>query len=326
MRIFIAGATGAVGAPLLSLLVDAGHHVTGTTHTPAHAGAIEQAGAAAVVMDGLDAKAVHAAVLAAKPDVVIHQMTALSRMTDLRRFDAAFATSNRLRTAGVDHLLAAARDAGAHRFIAQGFCGWPYARTGTAVKSEDDPLDPDPPRELRRSLDAIRHLERVVTGATASGIEGIVLRYGNFYGPDTGMLAPASLDQFRRRRVPVIGDGNGWWSFVHTHDAAAATAIAVERGSPGTYNIVDDDPAPARTWLPVLAELVGAKPPMHVPRWVGRLLAGDHLVKMMTEARSGSNAKAKRELHWQPAHASWREGFAAALAHERADLHRFAHR
>jgi nucleoside-diphosphate-sugar epimerase len=243
-------------------------------------------------------------------------------MTDLKgadwvHFDRSFALSNRLRTEGTDNLLAAARDTGVTRFIAQSFCGWPYERTGAWVKSETEPLCADPPQELHRTLDAIRYLEMAVTGSPSP--EGIVLRYGAFYGPDTGMLNRALVEQISRRRVPLIGDGSAWWSFLHVEDAAEATALAIERGQPGSiYNIVDDDPAPVRNWLPALAEMLGAKPPLHVPSWIARLFAGEHLVVMMTEARAGSNAKAKRELGWQPAHPSWRQGFAEIVDRHRA--------
>ena len=311
MKVFVAGATGAVGCRLVPLLVAAGHGVFGMSRSPDKAAAIERTGATAVIVDGLDRAAVRAAVLATQPDVVVHQLTALRGMTDLRKFDRTFAQSNRLRTQGLDYLLAAAREAGTRRIVVQSYCGWPYARTGLPVKTEDDVLDPDPPKELRRSLDAIRHLERA---ATTSGLDGVVLRYGSFYGPDTGMLSAAALDQIRRRQFPLIGDGNGWWSFLHIDDAAAAAAIAVERGACGIYNIVDDQPAPAREWLPELARIIGAKPPLHVPAWLARILAGEHLVKMMTQARAGSNVKAKRELGWRPLHPSWREGFASEVA------------
>jgi nucleoside-diphosphate-sugar epimerase len=248
-------------------------------------------------------------VISAKPDVVIDEMTDLAAVTDLRRFDRAFTTTNQLRTRGTDFLLVAARDAGAKRFIAQSFCGWTYGSGGGPVKTETDALDPDPPQELRRTLAAIQHLERAVTASTAPA--GIVLRYGSFYGPDTGMLSSAMIDQLRHRRVPLIGDGGGWWSFVHVEDAASATVAAIEHGRPGSiYNIVDDEPAQVREWLPVLAGILGAKPPYHVPAWLGRLLAGEHVVSMMTEVRGGSNAKARQELGWRPAYSSWREGFA----------------
>jgi nucleoside-diphosphate-sugar epimerase len=308
MRIFVAGATGAVGHHLVPLLIADGHSVIGLTRTPTKATVVRALGAEPVVADGLDAAAIHAAVQAAKPDVIIHEMTDLKGMSDLRTFDKTFATSNRLRTEGTDHLLAAARDVGVKRFIAQSFCGWSYARTDGAVKSEADPLDPDPPAEFRRTLDAIRYLERTVTSSASP--EGIVLRYGAFYGPDTGMLAGAMVSQLRSRRVPMLGDGGGFWSFVHTEDAARATALAVGRGRAGEiYNIVDDEPAPVSAWLPALASAVGAKPPLWIPAWIGRLVAGEHVAVLMTQSRAGSNAKAKRELGWQPVYASWRNGF-----------------
>jgi nucleoside-diphosphate-sugar epimerase len=309
MKIFVAGATGAIGRRLLPMLVSAGHSVVGLTHTPEKAKMIGELGGKAVVADGLDEQAVCKAVASNEPDIVIHEMTDLKAASDLRRFDRAFASSNRLRTEGTEILMTAAKDAGVKRFIAQSFCGWPYARVEGPIKSEADPLDPDPPHELRRSLDAIRYLEQLVTHSSEP--EGIVLRYGAFYGPDTGVFDGPMTEQIRARRLPVIGDGDGWWSFLHVDDAAAATAAAVERGEPGSiYNIVDDDPAPAREWLPALARMLGAKPPLHLPAWIARMLAGEHIVTLMTQARAGSNAKAKRELGWRPAHASWRDGFA----------------
>lgn len=311
MRVFVAGATGAVGAGLLPLLVDAGHTVVGMTRSQEKASTIERAGAIAAVADGLDRAAVLAAVRAATPEVVVHQMTALRDVTDLRRLDRAFAQSNRLRTEGLDHLLAAAREAGARRVVVQSFCGWPYAATGPYVKTEQDALETDPPRQIRHTLDAIRYVERVVP---ACGMEGVVLRYGLFYGPDTGILTASTIEAIRRSRFPLVGDGNGWWSFLHTADAVAATEIAVERGAPGVYNIVDDEPAPAREWLPALARMVGAEPPKRVPKWIAKILAGEHVVRMMTEGRAGSNAKAKGELGWRPTHESWRQGFEDALA------------
>ena len=309
MRILVAGATGAVGLQLVPQLIAAGHSVVGTTRTPAKAEIIRRMGAEPAIADGLDAPVIRDAVIAAKPDVVIDQMTDLGAVTDLRHFDRAFATTNRLRTEGTDFLLAAAREAGVKRFIAQSFCGWTYGRGGEAIKTEADELDPDPPEELRRTLQAIQHLEDAVTGS--ANPEGIVLRYGSFYGPDTGMLSRAIIDQLRRRRVPLIGGGAGQWSFIHVDDAASATVAAMERGRPGEiYNIVDDEPADVSEWLPALAILVGARPPIRVPAWLGRLFAGEHLVSMMTEVRGGSNAKARRELGWRPAHPSWRQGFA----------------
>jgi nucleoside-diphosphate-sugar epimerase len=309
MRILVAGATGAVGLNLVPQLIASGHSVVGTTRTEAKAETIKRMGAEPAIADGLDARAIRAAVLAAKPDVIVDEMTDLAGVTDLRHFDRAFATTNRLRTEGTDFLLAAAREAGVKRFIAQSFCGWTYGRSGEPVKTEADALDGDPPEELRRTLEAIQYLEGAVAGSVSP--EGIVLRYGSFYGPDTGMLSRAMIDQVRRRRVPLIGGGGGRWSFIHVEDAATATVAAIERGRPGEiYNIVDDEPAPVSEWLPALATLVGARPPIRVPAWLGRLFAGEHLVSMMTAVRAGSNAKAKRELGWQPAHPSWRQGFA----------------
>ena len=289
MRVFVAGATGAVGSRLLPLLVAAGHSVVGLTRSALKGDAIRGAGAEPAIADATNRAAIVAAVANATPDVIVHEMTALGDADDLRRFDRSFAATNRLRTAGLVNLLAAARQAGTRRLVAQSFCGWPYARIGEPVKSEDDPLDSEPPRELRRSLEAIRFLENTVT--SSSEIDGVVLRYGAFYGPGTGILAAAMVDQLRRRRVPLIGSGNGWWSFLHVDDAAAATAIAVEHGAPGIYNIVDDEPAPVRDWLPALAAMLGARSPRRVPSWLARITAGAHIVAMMTEARAGSNAK-----------------------------------
>jgi nucleoside-diphosphate-sugar epimerase len=315
MRIFVAGATGQVGRRLVPQLVAAGHAVVGLTRTPAKTGLLRELGAEPVVADVLDEKSILRAVEAARPEVIVHELTDLKGIgaAELRRFDRAFASTNRLRTTGTDHLLAAARACGAKRMVAQSFCGWPYARSGGEVKSEDDPLDPNPPQELRRSLDAIRHLERVVTTSTAP--QGVVLRYGAFYGPDTGMLDATVIEQIRKRRMPLIGGGTGWWSFLHVDDAAAATAVVIERGS-GIYNFVDDDPAPVHQWLPAIAAMLGAKPPLRVPAWLARLAAGEHLVVMMTQSRAGSNAKAKRELGWHPRYPSWRQGFAEIIRHE----------
>ncbi|MBI5265456.1 MAG: NAD(P)-dependent oxidoreductase [Bradyrhizobium sp.] len=311
MRILVAGATGAVGRHLVPALVARGHSVTGTTRSPAKAGVIRAMGAQPAIADGLDSDAIRTAVLASRPEVVVHEMTDLAAVSDLRHFDRSFANTNELRTRGTDILLAAAHEAGARRFIAQSFCGWIFSRTGSAAKDETEELDPNPPEELRRTLEAIRYLERTVTASSAPA--GIVLRYGYFYGPDTGMFSSAMIDQLRRRRVPVIGDGGGWWSFIHTEDAASATVAAIDHGKPGSiYNIVDDYPAQVRDFLPALAAMFGAKPPLHVPAWLGRLLGGEHMVVMMTQVRGGSNAKAQRELSWRPAHPSWREGFAYA--------------
>jgi nucleoside-diphosphate-sugar epimerase len=311
MRIFVAGATGAVGRALIPALRSAGHAVTGMTRSPQKTEAIRRMGAEPAVADGLDAKSVRAAVMSAKPDIVIDEMTDLAGATDLRHFDRAFAVTNRLRTEGTDHLLAAARDAGARRLIAQSFCGWAPGQEGEAVGTEADAPDQNPPRELRRTLDALRYIEQTVTAST--DVEGIVLRYGSLYGSDTGMLAPVMREALRHRRVPLIGNSAGWWSFLHVEDDASAAAAAIEHGRAGAiYSIVDDEPAQVRDWLPALAASLDAKPPRHVPAWIARFLAGEHMVVMMTQVKAASNAKAKQELGWQPAHPSWRQGFAEA--------------
>jgi nucleoside-diphosphate-sugar epimerase len=310
MRIFLAGATGAIGGRLVPLLLEAGHEVTGTTRSPAKADMLRAAGAEPVIADGLDRDAIVAAIAAARPDAIVHQLTALGDLTSLRNLDGAFALTNRLRTEGTDNLLAGAREAGTRRFVAQSFTGWPYARTGGPVKTEDDPLDPDPVPSMSKTLTAIRRLEQTVTQAG-----GIALRYGGFYGPGTGLTPGGDqVELIRKRRFPIVGDGGGVWSFIHIDDAAAATLAALERGTPGAiYNVVDDDPAPVREWLPALAAAAGAKPPRRLPRWLARVVAGESVATMMTEIRGASNAKAKRELGWEPAHPSWREGFRAAL-------------
>lgn len=307
MRIFLAGATGALGRRLVPQLVAAGHDVTGLTRSRGKAGTLRELGGEPVVADALDRDAMLAAVLAARPDVVVHQLTAIGAL-DARRFDRGFEATNRLRTEGTDILVAAARTAGARRLVAQSFAGWPYAREGGAAKDESAPLDPDPPKDIRETHAAIRHLESAVLGA--DGLEGIVLRYGGFYGPGTG-IAPgaAQFEAVRKRRFPLVGDGRGVWSLVHIDDAAAATLAAIERGEPGIYNVVDDDPAPIREWLPALAAAAGAKPPRRIPRALARLALGPAMIAMMTDIRGASNAKARRELDWRPAHPSWRQGF-----------------
>jgi 2-alkyl-3-oxoalkanoate reductase len=308
MRVFVAGATGAVGRELVPALISAGHAVAGLTRSPARAEMIKRAGALPIVADVFDAPSIRQAFISFQPEIVIHELTGLSGMSDLVHFDRSFAATNRLRTEGTDLLLLAARETGVSRFIAQSFCGWPYERSGGVIKSESEALDPDPPAEQRRSLEAIEHLERTVTSRAP---EGIVLRYGTLYGVDTGMLDPGAVDLIRRRRVPLIGEGGGWWSFLHVEDAASAAVAAITRGASGEiYNVADDEPAQVKEWLPALAAILGAKPPLHVPAWVGRLLAGEHMVSMMTQVRAGSNDKAKRALGWRPAHPSWRAGFA----------------
>jgi nucleoside-diphosphate-sugar epimerase len=263
-----------------------------------------------VVADALDPAQVAEAVAKARPDVIVHQLTAIGSV-DPRHFDRDFALTNRLRTEGTDHLLSAGQAVGVRRFVAQSYGAWWYVRTGGPVKTEEDPLDPTPAREMRESRAAIRHLEEAVLGAHWT--EGIVLRYGAFYGPGTSMAPGGELpEMIRKRKFPLVGDGGGVWSFIHVADAAEATVAAVEHGSRGVYNVADDDPAPVAEWLPALAHEVGAKKPMRVPRFIGRLFAGEVGVVMMTDARGASNAKTKRELGWRPAHASWRQGFLAA--------------
>lgn len=303
MRVLVAGATGVVGMPLVRQLIDRGHDVIGTTRSAEKAEGLRRLGAGAVIVDGLDAAAVGEAVARAEPEAIIHQMTNVSGKPDFRNFDRWFAPTNALRTAGTDSLLAAARAVGVKRFVAQSFTGWNTIREGGPVKTEEDPFDPDPPRAASETLSAIRYLERAVTGAP---FEGIVLRYGSLYGP--GASDPL-VRAVRSRMLPILGGGGGVWSWTHVEDAAAAAALALERGLPGTYNIVDDEPAPVSEWLPYLADIVGAKPPLHLPAWVGRLAAGELLVRWMTQGRGASNAKAKRELGLDLAWPSWRDGF-----------------
>jgi 2-alkyl-3-oxoalkanoate reductase len=312
MRIFVAGATGAIGQRLVPMLVANGHAVIGTTRTSAKADALRVAGASPIVLEALDPGAVTEALIRAEPDVVVHQLTALAGFTDFRKFDEGFAMTNRLRTEGTDNLLAGMREVGVRRLVAQSYAGWPHARVGGPVKTEEDPLDPDPPAALRRTLAAIQHLEAAVLHT--DGVHGTVLRYGGFYGPGTSMdEGGIHLEVVRRRRFPIVGRGTGVTSFIHIDDAATATVAAIERGVVGLFNIVDDDPAPVAEWLPALAEAIGAKPPRHVPVWIARLFAGEHGVVMMTEVRGASNAKAKRVLGWRPAFPSWRDGFRAGL-------------
>ena len=301
MKVFVAGGGGAIGARLLPQLLEAGHDVSATATTPQGLTEIESHGARAVLMDGLSESDVLNAVSRERPQAIVHEMSALSGRSDLRHFDRWFAATNALRTTGTENLLRAAAEAEVGRFVAQSYTGWSNSRSGGPVKTEEDPLDPDPPGEMRESLEAIRQLEHAVLDAS-----GIVLRYGSLYGPGTS-LAGEYVEMVRKRRLPVIGDGGGVWSFIHVDDACAATVTAVEGGESGIYNIVDDEPAPVREWLPVLAERSGAKPPRRVPTWLGRLATGEVGVSMMTRIRGSSNEKAKRELGWRPAHPTWRE-------------------
>ncbi|HEY1285284.1 MAG TPA: NAD(P)-dependent oxidoreductase [Solirubrobacterales bacterium] len=313
MKVFVAGATGALGKQLVPMLVQAGHEVTGMTRSPAKEELIRGMGARPAVADALDPEAVAQVVAEAEPDAVIHELTDLTG-TFARNIDKSFATTNLLRTEGLDHLLAAAKAAGARRFVAQSFTGWPYKPVGGPVKDEEDPLNDDPPKTVVESLAAIRHVEDTVT--RADGLVGIALRYGGFYGPGTSLAfdPPGDLtEMIAKRRVPIVGDGAGIWSLVHIEDAASATAAALERGEPGVYNVADDDPVPVGELMPELARQIGAKPPRHLPRWVGRLASGEVGVMMMTQVRGASNDKAKRELGWELRYPSWRLGFRDGL-------------
>ncbi len=303
MRVFVTGATGAIGQHLVPELVAAGHEVTASTRTPGKAGGLRAAGAVPVVVDGLDRAAVLAAVRAAAPEVIVHQMTALADMRSLRDTDRVFGATNELRTLGTDNLLAAAAAAGTRRVVAQSYTGWTNEHSGGPVKTEDDPFDPRVLPTAARTLAAIKHVEETVPRGVP---EGIVLRYGSFYGPGASQVL---LDLLRKRMLPVIGDGAGIWSFIEITDAAAATVAAVGGGAPGAYNVVDSDPAPVADWLPYLARVAGAKPPLRVPAWLGRLVAGEFVVTQMTTARGSSNEKARKGLGWEPRYASWREGF-----------------
>jgi 2-alkyl-3-oxoalkanoate reductase len=305
MRVFVTGATGALGRHLVPGLVAVGHEVTATTRTPGKVAQLREAGAEAVVVDGLDREAVIAAVRAAAPEVIVHEMTALSGLRSLRDPDKTFAATNELRTRGTDNLLAAAAQAGTRRVIAQGYAGAGTDRRSGPLKTEADPPDWQPIRSAMQGPAAIRHVEETVPLAAP---EGIVLRYGSFYGRGASDFL---LDMLRKRQVPVIGGGTGIWSFLEITDAAAATLAAVDRGAPGLYNVVDDDPAPVAEWLPYLAKVAGAKPPLRLPAWLGRLLAGEFVVAQMTTSRGYSNEKARKELSWEPRYASWREGFRA---------------
>jgi nucleoside-diphosphate-sugar epimerase len=319
MRIFVAGATGVLGRALVPLLVAQGHEVVGMTRSASKQDLVRSLGAAPVVADALDPDAVAQAVALAEPEVIVHELTALSgnmSARDMRHPERSpMATmTNRLRTEATDHLLAAGRAVGARRFVAQSFAAFRWARTGGPVQTEADPLDANPPAELRVPLVGILHVEQAVTAIDWG--EGVVLRYGGFYGPGTSISRAPDAEMaapVRKRRFPIVGGGGGVWSLVHVDDAAAATVIAVDRGQPGIYNIVDDEPAPVREWLSVLASELGAKPPRRIPRWLGRLAAGETATLMMTEGRGASNAKAKRELGWKPHYASWRLGFEQGL-------------
>jgi nucleoside-diphosphate-sugar epimerase len=306
MRVFVAGASGAIGSRLVPQLIERSHEVVGTFKSPASADRLRALGAEPIVLDLLDPKAVRKAVLDTRPDAIVHQATALANARFSKNLDRTFAETNRLRTEGTDALLAAAREAGVRRFVAQSVATYGrYAREGGQVKSEDDPLESNPPSGMHEVAAAMRYLDKAVTEAG-----GIALRYGAFYGaPNDGLLEPV-----RKRQFPIVGDGGGVWSWMHLDDGAAATVLSLEQGGSGVYNIVDDEPAAVREWLPVLADVLGAKPPRHFPRWLARLFAGEAAVVMGTEARGASNAKAKRELGWTLRYPTWRKGFVAAYA------------
>jgi 2-alkyl-3-oxoalkanoate reductase len=307
MRVLVAGASGALGSRLVSQLVEQGHEVIGTYRSAGHGEHVRALGARPVQLDLLDPAWVRRVVLEAEPDAISHQATALADVRFSRSFDRTFAQTNRLRTDGTDALLAAAREGGIRRFVAQSFASARYLRSGGPVKTEDDPLDPNPVRSMRQSDAAMRYLDEAVTAAG-----GIALRYGGFYGAaNDGLVAP-----IRKRQFPIVAGGGGVSSFIHLDDAATATVLALEHGAPGIYNVVDDEPAPVREWLPVLATVLGAKPPRRVPRWLARLIAGDAMVMLATTSRGASNAKARRGLDWELRYPSWREGFAAAYGGE----------
>jgi nucleoside-diphosphate-sugar epimerase len=323
MKIIVAGASGAMGRALVPLLIRAGHDVTGIVQRPRSVEVVHGLGAAPRTVDALDAGAVMSCFREVRPQVVIHQLTAIPATVNMRHFDRDFALTNLLRTEGTRNLLAAAVDVGATHFIAQGFAGWTYGRKGNGkskLKSEEDALDPAPPMKLRAALDALKSLERAVLSETR--LSGAVLRYGAFYGPHTSIAKDGSVVQaVRRRKLPLVGEGAGVWSFVHIDDAAGATAAAVEAARGGVYNVVDDEPAPVSEWLSFLAHSAHAQPPKHVSAWMARLLIGEHVVTVMNEIRGVSNAKIKRELGWTPSWPSWRDGFREVLKNASLPVH-----
>jgi nucleoside-diphosphate-sugar epimerase len=313
VKVFVAGSSGAIGRRLIPQLIERGHQVVAMTRSAEKAPSLRTLGAEPVIADALDGATMLAALKQTEPDAVVHQMTSLQGVKDFKNFDREFEATNRLRTEGTDRLLTAARAVGVRRIVAQSYGNWNYARTGNALKVESDALDPAPPANQRQSFDALRYLEDRVTGSR--DFDGIALRYANFYGPGTGFAPDGEVVALvRKRMLPVVGSGAGVWSFIHVDDAASATIAALERGAPGIYNIVDNEPAPVSEWLPYLAKVLGAGRPMRVPVWIGRLAVGDVGVSMMTQIRGTSNAKAQRELTWRPRYATWRDGFRKELS------------
>jgi 2-alkyl-3-oxoalkanoate reductase len=312
MRVFVAGATGAIGRRLIHKLVQSGHSVAGMTRTAGKAPLLRVLGAEPIIVDALDSDAVAKAIQDVRPEVIVNELTAIPVRLNIRRFEEDFALTNRLRTEGTDNLIAGARDVGIRRFISQSYAAWPYVRQGSKIKIEEDPFDSNPPIALRSTLEALQYLESVTRGM--QGVKGIVLRYGAFYGPGTSLSEGGSMvEDLRRRKFPIVGKGTGMWSFIHIDDAAAATAAAVEHGAAGVYNIVDDDPAPVSEWLPALAEAIGAPKPLHLPAFIAKFFVGEQGIMMMTEIRGASNAKAKRNLQWKPQWPTWRGGFREGL-------------
>ena len=313
MKIFILGSTGVIGRHLVPLLVSEGHEVTALVRSSGRIIEAEKMGAKGVAAEVFNEEELTAVIKKIEPEIIIHQLTALAKVTgNFRKFDAEFEMTNRFRTEVTDTLLKAAELTGVRRFIAQSFCGWPFTREGGLVKTEEDPLDSDPPASFSRTLNAIKHLENAVL--KSDKVEALALRYGMFYGPGTAIAKDgAIINLIRNHNFPIIGDGGGIWSFIHVRDAAGATMKAVSKGEPGIYNIVDDEPAPVSTWLPYLADVLEVKPPRKIPLWVGSILLGEAGVSMMTKIRGGSNAKAKHNLGWEPVYATWRDGFVSGL-------------
>ena len=313
MKIFVLGSTGVMGKNLIPLLVEKKHEVTALVRSSKRTKVVEDIGAEAVIANVLDKEELTEVIKKAEPEAIIHQLTALADFSgNFRKFDEEFEMTNRFRTEVTDTLLKIARDIGTKRFIAQSFCGWPFARTGEPIKSEEDPLDPEPPSSFIKSLNAIKHLEKVVR--ESQKVEAVALRYGFFYGPGTSISKDGSIVKaISKHRIPLVGNGTGIWSFIHIKDAARSTVAALTSGSPGIYNIVDDEPAPVSEWLPFLANVLGAKKPSRIPVWLANILIGEGGVSMMTKIRGASNSKAKNELNWEPVYPSWRKGFTEGL-------------